>query len=290
MRRILLAIVVAVLAVPSWAGITYTAVTRRILGSKASNGDFRVQGWISGKQARMVFLQSELPELGSGSYLVSADGGETVYLVNPTDKTYERWDVAGMVSSMADMMRNMRGEMKVRFEEPTVEKLLEEDGPKMQGMPTRHFRYRTSYKATIEMFEKQTIETVMEEDVWTTTAISEPGVSVFLNRRASSGDEQLDHILTQEMNKVPGFPLKRVTSTTQQTNKQTTQSRSEMEIVELKNVVIPTSMFKVPRGYTEMNPDDSELDKAMKKLERKNHPDATPAPKKQVAPKTGTTI
>src|SRR5690349_6097148 len=143
MRKLVLSLALLI-ALPGWAGVTYTAVTRTILGSKNSTGDFKVQGWVSGKHARMDLLKSELPQLESGSFLVTADGGDTVYLVNPTEKTYERWDVNGMVSGMADMMRSMRGEMRVRFEEPKVEKLLDEVGPKMQGLPTRHFRYRTS--------------------------------------------------------------------------------------------------------------------------------------------------
>ena len=255
-------------ALPCWAGVTYTAVTRTILGSKNSTGDFRVQGWISGKHARMDLLQSELPLLESGSFMVTSDGGDTVYLVSPKDKTYERWDMNSMVSGMADLMRSMRGEMRVKFEEPKVEKLLEENGPKMQGMPTRHFRYRTSYKASIDMLDSETISTVMEEDIWTTTAITEPGVKLFLDRRASTGDAQLDHILEKEMSKVPGFPMKRVTNTTTQTKKGTTVNRAEMEIVEVKSLEIPEAKFRVPTGFAEMDPNESGMDRALHKLQK----------------------
>src|SRR5512147_2843594 len=107
MRKLLLLLLLA--ATPSFAGITYTAETRTILGAKDSNGDFRVQGWVSGNRARMEFLKSQLPELETGTYLVSADGGENVFLVNPKNKTFEVWDISSMISNMADMMRTMRG-------------------------------------------------------------------------------------------------------------------------------------------------------------------------------------
>ncbi|HET9697695.1 MAG TPA: DUF4412 domain-containing protein [Terriglobales bacterium] len=265
MRKLLLFIILA--ALPSWAGVTYTAVTRTILGSKNQSGDFRVRGWVSGSHARMEFLKSELPEIQTGTYLVSSDGGDTVYLVNPAEKTFTRWDVNGMVHNMADMMRTFRGQMKVRFEEPKVEKLLEEAGPEMQGLPTRHFRYRTSYKATLG--DTETIATVMDEDIWTTSAIQEPGVKAFLDKRPTTGDEQLDRILNAEMSKVPGFPLKRTTSTQTQTHKQTTVTRSEMEIVELKNVDTPETMFAVPKGFTEVDDQEPTLDQALRKLEKK---------------------
>ncbi len=268
MRRILILLMIAA-ALPAWAGITYIAETRTILGAKSDSGDFRVQGWVSGNHARIEFLRSELPGLETGLYLVSADGGETVFLVNPHEKTFERWDIGGMVTNMANMMRAMRGEMKVRFEEPTVEKLLEEDGPQIQGMPTRHFRFRTSYKASLEMYDHDTVSTVTEEDIWTTTAIAEPGVKIFLNRRSSSGDEQLDRILEREMGKVPGFPLKHVTSTRMETKKQTTETRSEMNVVEVKEVKTADALFEVPKGFEELDSNDSEMTRAMKKLKEK---------------------
>src|SRR6185369_10831412 len=261
MRKLLFFVILG--AVPCWAGLTYTAVTRTILGSKNQSGDFRVQGWVSGNHARMEFLKSELPDLQSGTYLISSDGGDTVYLVNPAEKTFTRWDVSGMIQNMANMMRTFRGEMMVRFEEPKVEKLLDEKGPSMQGLPTRHFRYRTSYKASLG--DTETIATVMEEDIWTTSAIQEPGVKAFLDKRPSTGDEQLDRILTAEMSKVPGFPLKRTTSTQTQTRKQTTVTRSEMEIVELKNVDTPEMMFSIPKGFTEVKNDEPDFDQALRK-------------------------
>jgi hypothetical protein len=269
MRKLVLLLLLA--APPSWAGITYTAVTRTIIGSKSSAGDFRVQGWVSGNHARMEFLHSDLPELGSGTYLVSSDGGDTVFLVNPKERTFERWDINGMGQNMANMMRTFRGEMKVKFEEPKVEKLLEEKGPPMHGMPTRHFRYRTSYRASLA--DTETIATVMEEDIWTTDAIAEPGVKVFLDKRPSTGDEQLDRILNAEMSKVSGFPLKRTTSTQTQTKRQTTVNRSEMEIVDIKMVEKPESWFEVPKGFKELDPNESEMNRAMRKLEENQRND-----------------
>lgn len=266
MRKLILFLLLA--ATHCFAGMTYIAQTRTITGANDSNGDFRVQGWVSGNRARMEFLQSALPQLESGTYLVSSDGGNTVYFVNPKEKTFELWDISGMISNMADMMRSMRGEMRVRFEEPKVEKLLEEEGPKIQNLPTRHYRFRTSYKATIDMYDSDTINTVTEEDIWTTNAITEPGVKIFLDRRMSSGDEQLDHILDKEMSKVVGFPLRRLTSTRQETKKQVTETRSEMNIVELKTVDVPDSVFEVPKGFAEVDPNDSDLDRGLKRLER----------------------
>jgi hypothetical protein len=266
MRRLLFLILLTTL--PSFAGITYTAQTRTTLGDEKGAGEFRVRGWVSGNHARMEFLKSDLPELEAGTYLVSSDGGNTVFLVNPKAKTYERWDVNGMVSNMADVMRSLRGQMHVRFEEPTVEKLLDEPGPLLQGMPTRHFRFRTSYKVVIDVSGSQTISTVTDEDIWTTDSIAEPGVRLFLNHRASSGDEQLDRIIDKEMSKVPGFPLRRITTTTTHTKNGTTKSRNEMEIVNVRKVSLADSFFRIPKGFTEVDPNAADVDRAYQRLEK----------------------
>ncbi len=273
MRKLLLPLAILAFTLPSWAGITYTAVTRTILGSKNHSGDMRVRAWVDGKQARMDFLESSLPELASGTYLITSDGGDSSYLVDPQSKTYERFDMQTMIGSMADLMRAMRSQMKVRFEEPKVEKLLEEEGPTMNGFPTRHYRYRTSYRAVIQMAETETVVTVMDEDIWTTTALTEPGIMALLNKRPSSGDEQLDRIIQTEMEKVPGFPLKHVTSTRMETRKETNESRTEMEVVELKNVPIEPTMFQLPKGYAEIDPDDPSLQNALKKLQQQQKQD-----------------
>jgi Domain of unknown function (DUF4412) len=231
----------------------------------------KVQAWIEGQRARMDFIESALPQLESGTYLVSSDGGDTAFYIDPRSKTFERWDISNMIANMADVMRAMRSQMKVRFDEPKVEKLLEENGPRMHGMPTRHYRYRTSYTAHIDMAGAETISTEMVEDIWTTTAISEPGLLDLLNKRPSSGDEQLDRIIQKEMDKVPGFPLRRVTSTRTDTKNQTNESRTEMEITELKKADIVNSWFQVPKGYKELDPEDSDMNKAMQKLEQQKH-------------------
>jgi hypothetical protein len=224
---------------------------------------------VSGNRARMEFLQSALPELETGTYLLTSDGGENVFLVNPKEKTFERWDVNAMASNMADMIRAMRGEMRVRFEEPKVEKLLEEPGPVIDGVPTRHYRFRTSYRASIDMYDTETVTTVTDEDIYTTTAIAEPGLKIFLDRRMSTGDEQLDRIIEKEMSKVVGFPLRRLTSTRQTTKKQVTDMRSEMNVVELKKIEPDDdALFQVPKGFIEVDPNESGFDRAMRKLQK----------------------
>ena len=118
------------------------------------------------------------------------------------------------------------------------------------------------------MYDTETVSTVTEEDIWTTTAIKEPGVKIFLDRRMSSGDEQLDRILDKEMSKVVGFPLRRLTSTRQETKKQVTETRAEMNVVDVKDVNVADSMFDVPKDFIEVDPNEPGMERALKQLER----------------------
>jgi hypothetical protein len=117
------------------------------------------------------------------------------------------------------------------------------------------------------MYDTETVFTVTEEDIYTTNAIAEPGLKVFLDRRMSSGDEQLDKIVEAEMSKVIGFPLRRLTSTRQTTKKLITDTRSEMNVIEVKKINAADSLFEVPKDFTELDPNESGIERAMRKLE-----------------------
>ena len=140
---------------------------------------------------------------------------------------------------------------------PKIEKLLEEDGGLVAGLPTRHYRYRTSYKATTHILGSLTVTNTTEEDIWATTQLTEPGLAVWLTKAPpSTGDAQFDEIIRAEMRKIEGFPLKRVTvTTTVNANGETETSRSETEVTEVKNVDVPDSLFKIPAGYKEVPPE-----------------------------------
>ena len=70
----------------------------------------------------------------------------------------------------------------------------------------------------------------------------------------STGDEQVDKMIRAEMAKVEGFPLKRVTVTRTADANGDHSSRSEMNVLEVKQVRVPEAVFAMPRGYKEVPP------------------------------------
>lgn len=246
----------ALAAAPAAAGIHYRAdTTTQPEGGKAQST--RVEAWVDGPNAKVVFVESDQPMFSKSSYLLTQDGGKTLFLVDPEEKTYTEWDLEGMLSAIGGIMESMKGLVNIEFSDPEVEKLAEEPGGELLGRAVTHSKYRTSYTTSIKvlgMKRQSSTETV--QDLWTTKAFEDAGLGVWLRTEPpATGLEDLDRLITAEMDKVEGFPLKTVSvaTTTGQKGKQQTV-RTETVVSELEEVSVPAGTFEIPAGYerTEM--------------------------------------
>ena len=248
MRRLTL-IAMVLFAVSCFAGIRFTAKTISDEG-----GDVTVRALVSGSRAKVTFLQSGGRVAASGDYMLSPDQGATLYLISPNTRTYTRYDTRTMLSGMGLMVQGMRGTMKVTFEAPKVEKLLDEDGGLVAGLPTRHYRYRTSYVVSMHVTGDKKATTEIEEDIWTTTHLSDPALAVWLKKGPTpTGDQQLDSMIKAEMDKVQGFPLRRITIThMHDATGAEHNNRVEMQVTEVKRLPIAAAEFVIPKSYKEV--------------------------------------
>jgi hypothetical protein len=254
---------VAATAAPAGAGIHYKSVTTT--SSQGQENTIAVEGWVDGPAAKVQFYESANPVMPAGTYLVTRDGGETLLLVNPEERTYAEWNLDAMLQTLGGMMRAMGPMLKFEVSDVEVSKLAEGPGPEMLGLPTTHAKYRTTYGMKVKVMGMGR-ETLVDrvQDIWTTDALSDPGLGVWLRKRpAATGDPQLDQMITAEMQKVQGFPLKslEVSTTTAKNGKSESESRTTTEVTDLeREVSIPASTFEVPEGYqrTEVLPTGSE--------------------------------
>ncbi|MDY7091472.1 MAG: DUF4412 domain-containing protein [Acidobacteriota bacterium] len=214
-----------------------------------------VEAWVDGEKAKIVFTESTNPMTPEGSYLLTTDGGQVLYLVNPEEKTYTEWDLAAMMQTLGAMMDSMGGMMTMEFSEPEVEKLLEEGGGSMLGMDTTHYRYRTTYTMKLKVMgirRNNTTETV--QDLWTTDEMDEAALGVWLRSTPPrTGNEDIDQLVEAELDKIQGFPLKTVTvsTTTGEKQKRSTTTRSTTEVTVLERRDVPAGSFEIPAGYEE---------------------------------------
>lgn len=204
--------------------------------------------WISADKLKSEFVESKNPVMPAGSYMISTNGGASVALVNPEQKTYAPLDIAGLAGGAMKMMGGM-----MKITDPKVEKLLDEDGGKMLGQPVRHYKFRTSYNMDMNMVIMKTsskIETIQE--IWAATKIEDAGTSFWKNKNAfSTGDENFDKLIKGEMEKIKGLPLKQVTLTkTTDQNGSVTEMKMIMEVTNLKEQKVADSVFAIPSDYT----------------------------------------
>lgn len=242
------------IALPAMSGVYFSAATTSEGQKGAEMANATVKGWASGDNARVEFVASGNPMMKEGMYIITRDGGKTAYLVNPKDKTYMKWDMDQMMGAMGSMMKGMGGMFSMSFSNPKVEKLSEEDGGVIVGLPTRHYRYHTSYTMEMKiMGMRQVSNIVKDEEIWAASKLAEMALGIWLRKEpAKTGNEQFDALIAAGRQKFEGFPLKLVTvSTTTDDKGKSRVSKTTMEVTELRMQPVPDSTFVMGPGYTE---------------------------------------
>jgi len=254
MRRHLVALLTFALtaaALPALAGIHYVADTTS--RGANTNQEMRVEGWVEGAGAKIVFSETGTPLVKQGSYIVTEDGGKTIFLVDPKEKTYAEWDLEAMMQGLGSMMQAMGGMIDMQVENVEVEPLDSGSGPAMHGLATDYRKYELSYDMRIKvmgMGRENHVETVNE--VWSTDALDDVALGIWLRDAPATGFESVDRLIEAEMSQAKGFPLKTVTTTTTsgKKGKRRDTTTTTMEVTSLdRSASIPAGTFKVPEGY-----------------------------------------
>lgn len=239
-------------ALPAAAGVHYEAVTTTA-PAQGKPATISVEAWVEGPGARVEFREGDNPIFRGGTYMVTRDAGETLYMVDPEEKTYAVWDVEQMIASLGGMLQSMGALIKIEFSNPKVEALATEAGPEIHGLPTTHYRYRTTYTMRMRVLGmNQESATERVQDIWSTEDLSDlQGMGVWLRNRPSFGDPALDKLVAAEMAKTKGFPLKSVDVTTSTDKKgRVSTARTTMEVTRFeRGVAVAADRFEVPAGY-----------------------------------------
>ncbi len=236
------------------AGIFYRAETTVQTASRSKIQRTTVDAWVDGDKAKVLFRESQNPMTGQGSYLLTQDGGKTLFLVNPEERTYAEIDVEAMIGLLGSLNSGLGGMMEIEFSEPDVEILGEEDGDEILGFETRHYRVRSSFGVKMKVFGmKRSQETETFQDIWVTDEFKDPALAVWLRKDPpSTGDKNLDQIIAAEVGKLEGFPLLTrsvSTSVGGRKGKRKTTTTTTTEVVELKEMKIAPEKFVLPPEF-----------------------------------------
>ena len=241
------------------AGHYYETVTETNAAGKRNSDIQKVKGWVEGDKGRVEFASGEKKGwFSDGNFLVTTDGGDTVYLVDPKEETYAPFSLGEMMATMGqamNMMEEMGDMVKMEITDATSEKLLEEPGESMLGHSTTHYRYQSGYTMSMSiMGMKRQNRNDMLMDIWSTDDLDAGGFRVWLkpDQQLRTGNEGLDKMLGQKFGQIQGFPLKMVMETkmTNQKGKGQT-STTTMEVTVLREESVADSQFTWPDHYTE---------------------------------------
>lgn len=245
MKRSILTIAAAALflATQARAGLVITTVVKSD-GGNGNSADMTGTGWFDGQKFRLDVKESGNPMMKKGAYLVTKDLNQNMYLVDPSEKTYMTWDMKAMVSMGSFKVSNIKSET-----------ILDEKGPAMLGLPTRHIKRRVSYTMEMSMMGFKNTQSVVDEtESWITTKYQELMKAMkqsFMGFK--TGNPDLDKLA--EAAHSDGLPLKeiRVSKGTDLKSGKTSSTTLTTEITSIKEQKIPDSMFEIPDGYSEMN-------------------------------------
>jgi len=245
---------VAAASIPLHAGVRYEATTRTVNQEGKTAQDFVVEGWVDGEQARIEFREAKGAPIPDGGYLLTTDGGKTLYMVNPKDKKYMRWDLEGMLKGLSSMMQSSGGMLDLSFTDSKVQDLGSGQDLDILGYHTTSHKYRTSYHMQMKIIGfKKAYDVTSEDQVWTTTALDAPGFGAWLRKAPpKTGNEELDKLISAQAKRIQGVPLKMVSHSTMTDAKGRSQSSTmTMDVTKLEETTIDPSMFTIPEGYQE---------------------------------------
>ncbi len=254
---VILPALIALLApVAAQAGAHYQATTT--IDTPGGPQRMVVEAWADGDSGRVEFKESKNPFAGTGTYLLTRDGGRTLVLVNPEEKEYGAFSIDALLGSFGAMMQGMGPLLKIEISAPKVETLLDEPGPEIHGLPTRHIKIRSAYQMKVKVFGMgRPSDVVNEEEYWVTDRLLDKSSGMWLKtEKPKTGNADFDRLIAAEMGKFTGVPLKSSTVTTSTTKGKAQVTKTTMEVTALDKFVKAPVSFDIPAGYkqTEMMP------------------------------------
>jgi hypothetical protein len=246
------------------AGLTFRMVTST---DGEPLNDTRVSVESGLMKTEVLREAQENPFMPPGSYMLMRDEG--MYLVNPTARTFARFDIAMMQGAMQAVTDSGLGGA-FEISDVSVEKTIDEAGETIQGYPTRHYQFKSSWLLKMTG-SPMTTTTSSVEDIWATDQISLPAQAGMAFNQ-STLPEAVQELVNAQGQNVGAFPLRTITQQSTKTDMgvgglggrmaQRMMSRAVTgagggdsttitEALEIAQIDIALDSFEIPADYTE---------------------------------------
>lgn len=218
----------------------------------AGKGGARMVGiaQVEGKNMRIDFAEGDRMLFQNNSVVLSHDGGKTLIITNPEEKTYYEMNLEEMLGAMGSMMKAMGGMFQMSFDDMTAEVVSSGDGGSIEGYPTKRSVIRTAYDMNMKIMGMKSsshVETTTE--VWATDKLGAEFATFVQQKGLKTGMADLDKLIEAQSQGVEGFPLKQVVTMKTTQGKKTDTATTTMTVTKIEKVNVPDSAFAIPAGY-----------------------------------------
>ncbi len=255
-------------ATPFADGVTYDFVMKSQSTRTGNREDvtMRGRGTYAGDQGKMEILDASSATGGTeafggkGTYFILKGGGAEMFLVDPNQKQYTKWDLANMFAGMSKMMNAVGGVVKMQMSDVHIDAQDLGPGEKIQGYATRHVRMTQNYSMTVSVFGRgHKTQNVSTTDYYFAPSlhIANPFVSnsqqmAMLSQMDVFNNPDYKNQMAAANAKIPktGVPLKTVMTVVATDDKGKAEtSVTTMEMVNFHASNIPASAFAIPADY-----------------------------------------
>lgn len=249
MRPVAAALLLLLVSLPSSAAIQYDFVQKNTTDDVVTpTTDLTGRATIDGLRSRIDFLGGTI--YPPGTYVISTDGSQRLYFVDPTKQWYTEFNAASVTTAL--------GASNIRIEnlKSNFQKL--DDRPDVAGIPSEHTTLRISYDITVVRKSipiRSHVETEIES--WTTDRFGSV-VENWVSGVGRTGNAELDQLIAGETAKLTGFPLRQTVTTKTTFN---LPSKSQLKVPPSRKVIRETwitavreippdaALFTFPRTY-----------------------------------------
>ncbi len=256
-------------ATPLTDGMTYEFVMKS-QSTRTGNKEavsMMGRGTYAGDQAKIEILDASSSTGGmqafggKGTYFIVKGGGSEMFLVDPSQKQYMKWDIANMFAGLSKMVNAVGGLVKMQMSDVHIDAHDMGAGETIQGYPTRHVQMTQNYTVTAKVFGRSsTTQSQSTVDYYFAPSlkIANPFVSnsqqmAMLSQMDMFNNSDYKNQMIAAQAKIPksGVPLKTVTTMVSTDSKGKAETTvTTMEMVNFHHTDIPASAFAIPSGYT----------------------------------------
>lgn len=254
-KAILIGLFILIFAASAFAGVEWKTKMVTEAQAKGQSNTIVAQVFASGGNVKQVFesVNNENEMFKKGAYWLFKAADNSLYIVNPAEKTYSRLPLNAMMQ-MAGVVGKL---VKIKIKNPVInnEKL---GTAVVMGYPCQHSKQLMEYDMEVKIaIIKSKSHVKIEKEIWSTPkirAMAEMG-EAFRFRDFKTGIEDLDKLIEEQVKADAelGFPLKMITVNTSIDKKGNAKetSRQTMEVLSVGSKNFPASFFEIPAGFEE---------------------------------------